>query len=128
VNSRLTCHAQPAAGGSSPAANRLIAIATLNGAKNMVPWFITQNGVIREARFKRNPDGTNDGGVHDLFVTTGRSDATGCNISQPIFTRRETRSPARRQLEHHLPDPNAGLWRWTHRSHSRIGDPGQHDG
>jgi CxxC motif-containing protein (DUF1111 family) len=64
----------------------LIAIATLNGAKNMMPWFIKQNGPIREARFKRNPDGTNDGGVHDLFVITGRSDATGCNISQPTFT------------------------------------------
>jgi CxxC motif-containing protein (DUF1111 family) len=86
ANSCLTCHVQPAAGGSSPAANPLIAIATLNGAKNMVPWFITQNGPIREARFKRNPDGTNDGGVHDLFVITGRSDATGCNISQPTFT------------------------------------------
>ena len=86
ANSCLTCHVQPAAGGSSPAANPLIAIATLNGAKNMVPWFIAQNGPVREARFKRNPDGTNDGGVHDLFVITGRSDASGCNISQPTFT------------------------------------------
>jgi CxxC motif-containing protein (DUF1111 family) len=34
ANSCLTCHVQPAAGGSSPAANPLIAIATLNGAKN----------------------------------------------------------------------------------------------
>jgi CxxC motif-containing protein (DUF1111 family) len=33
----------------------------------------------------RNPDGTNDGGVHDLFVITGRSDAVGCNIAQPNF-------------------------------------------
>jgi len=50
-----------------------------------VPWFITQNGPIREARFKRNPNGTNDGGVHNLFVITGRSDAAGCNIAQPNF-------------------------------------------
>jgi CxxC motif-containing protein (DUF1111 family) len=63
----------------------LIAIATLNGAKNVVPWFIAQNGPIREARFKRNPDGTNDGEVHDLFVITGRTDAAGCNIAQPNF-------------------------------------------
>jgi CxxC motif-containing protein (DUF1111 family) len=63
----------------------LIAVATLNGAKNMVPWFVTAKGPVREARFKRNPDGTNDGGVHDLFVITGRSDAKGCNISQPNF-------------------------------------------
>src|SRR5580704_8431074 len=84
-NQCLSCHSQPAAGGSSPARNPSIGIATLNGAKNVTPWFITQNGPIREARFKRNPDGTNDGGVHNLFVITGRSDATGCDIAQPSF-------------------------------------------
>jgi CxxC motif-containing protein (DUF1111 family) len=84
-NQCLACHAQPSPGGTSPAQNPLIAVATLNGAKNMVPWFVTAKGPVREARFKRNPDGTNDGGVHDLFVITGRSDAKGCNISQPNF-------------------------------------------
>src|SRR6202162_988394 len=84
-NQCLSCHSQPAAGGSSPARNPSIKIATLNGSKNVVPWFITQNGPVREARFKRNPNGTNDGGVHDLFVITGRSDAWGCNIAQPDF-------------------------------------------
>ena len=84
-NQCLSCHAQPAPGGTSPAQNPLIAVATLNGAKNMLPWFVTAKGPVREARFKRNPDGTNDGGVHDLFVITGRSDAKGCNISQPNF-------------------------------------------
>jgi len=84
-NSCLSCHVQPNVGGSSPATSPLIAIATLNGAKNVVPWFIAQNGPIREARFKRNPDGTNDGEVHDLFVITGRTDAAGCNIAQPNF-------------------------------------------
>ena len=64
-NQCLSCHSQPAGGGSSPARNPLIAIATLNGARNVVPWFITQNGPVREARFKRNPNGTNDGEVHD---------------------------------------------------------------
>jgi hypothetical protein len=52
-NQCLSCHSQPSAGGSSPARNPLIAIATLNGAKNLVPWFITQHGPVREARFKR---------------------------------------------------------------------------
>src|ERR1700688_2988847 len=84
-NSCLACHAQPSVGGSSPATNPAIAIATLNGAKNAVPWFIVQNGPIREARFKKNPDGTNDGEVHDLFVITGRADAAGCHIAQPSF-------------------------------------------
>jgi CxxC motif-containing protein (DUF1111 family) len=84
-NQCLSCHSQPAAGGSSPARNPLIAIATLNGAKNVVPWFITQNGPVREARFKRNPNGTSNGEVHDVFVITGRSDAAGCNIAQSNF-------------------------------------------
>src|SRR6266478_8663981 len=84
-NQCLSCHSQPSVGGSSPAMNPLIAIATLDGARNVVPWFITRNGPIREARFKRNPDGNNDGGVHNLFVITGRADAAGCNIAQPKF-------------------------------------------
>jgi CxxC motif-containing protein (DUF1111 family) len=71
-NQCLSCHSQPAAGGSSPAMNPLIAVATLNGAKNMVPWFITPNGPVREARFKRT-NGVSDGGVHALFVITGRA-------------------------------------------------------
>ena len=72
-NQCLSCHSQPAPGGTSPAQNPLIQVATLSGAKNVVPWFIMQNGPVREARFKRNPNGTNDGEVHDLFVITGRS-------------------------------------------------------
>jgi CxxC motif-containing protein (DUF1111 family) len=84
-NSCLSCHAQPSVGGSSPAANPEITIATLDGAKNAVPWFITQKGPIREARFKLNADGSNDGGVHNLFVVTGRSDAPGCKLAQANF-------------------------------------------
>jgi len=40
---------------------------------------------VREARFISNPDGTADGGVHDLFTITGRADAPGCHIAQPNF-------------------------------------------
>jgi CxxC motif-containing protein (DUF1111 family) len=83
-NQCLSCHAQPGAGGSSPAQNPQIAVATLNGAKNIVPWFITPNGPTREARFKRS-NGVADGSVHDVFVITGRTDAAGCNIAQPDF-------------------------------------------
>jgi CxxC motif-containing protein (DUF1111 family) len=42
-------------------AKSLLAVATLNGAKNTVPWFITQNGPVREARFKRSPSGAISG-------------------------------------------------------------------
>jgi CxxC motif-containing protein (DUF1111 family) len=84
-NQCSSCHLQPAVGGTSPTPNPLIAVAKLNGAKNALPWFITSKGPIREARFKRNPNGTPDGGVHALFVITGRTDAAGCNIAQPNF-------------------------------------------
>jgi len=79
------CHSQPGVGGSSPARNPLISVATLEGARNIVPWFITMDGPIREVRFKRNPDGTPDGGVHAIFTIAGRSDASGCTIPQPDF-------------------------------------------
>jgi hypothetical protein len=82
ANGCAACHAQPAVGGTSPAVNPLPAIATLDGAQNVVPWFIAPNGPIREARFQRNPDGTPDGGVHDLFTIAGRIDATGCTSVQ----------------------------------------------
>jgi CxxC motif-containing protein (DUF1111 family) len=84
-NSCASCHAQPAIGGTSPATNPQIAVATLHGAKNTIPSFLSLNGPVREARFVKNPDGTPDGGVHDLFVITGRTDAPGCNIAQPNF-------------------------------------------
>ncbi|MGB9032037.1 MAG: di-heme oxidoredictase family protein [Acidobacteriaceae bacterium] len=85
-NQCLSCHSQPAPGGTSPAHNPLLAVATLSGGKNAVPWFIAARGPIREARFRKSPDGTNDGEVHDLFVITGRTDAPNCNIAQPDFT------------------------------------------
>src|SRR5215469_7395557 len=73
-NQCLSCHSQPAPGGTSPAQNPLIQTATLKGARNTIPWFIAQNGPIREARFKKDSKGANDGEVHDLFVITGRTD------------------------------------------------------
>ena len=84
-NSCAQCHAFPAIGGSSPPTNPQVALATLDGATNTVPSFITSNGPVREARFINNPNGTPDGGVHDLYTITGRSDAVGCSISQPNF-------------------------------------------
>lgn len=85
LNSCAGCHAQPAAGGTSPATNPQIAVAGLDGAANTIPSFISLNGPVREARFVANPDGTPDGGVHNLFVIAGRSDAAGCTIAQPNF-------------------------------------------
>src|SRR5262249_50901938 len=53
--------------------------------KTNVPWFITKNGPLRESRFNLNAEGAPDGGVHAIFTIAGRSDATGCGISQPDF-------------------------------------------
>jgi len=69
--------------------NPQVALATALGANNVVPNFITANGPIREARFKFTPNGTRDGGVHSLFVISGRVDtsgsAAGCTAVQENF-------------------------------------------
>jgi CxxC motif-containing protein (DUF1111 family) len=94
-NSCAQCHAQPAVGGTSPGLaspqhpmpNPQVALATLDGAHNTVPPFITPGGPIREARFITT-GGSNpslDGGVHDLYTIAGRVDAPGCNMAQPDF-------------------------------------------
>ena len=83
-NSCVSCHAQPASGGSSPASNPQVAFAN---SQNRLPSFITARGPTREVRFIKNPDGTPDGGVHDLFTIAGRSDTPqGCNLNQPDFS------------------------------------------
>jgi CxxC motif-containing protein (DUF1111 family) len=86
MDSCAGCHAFPAVGGSSPSANPQMRFAN---AANSIPSFITADGPVREVRFVKNPDGTPDGGVHDLFTIVGRSDTpTGCTASvlpQPNF-------------------------------------------
>jgi di-heme oxidoreductase (putative peroxidase) len=90
------CHNQPALGGSGgfmvpnpqdpphrhrrPENPMFDLIPHRKGATNQVPSFIQQFGPIREVRFVKKPDGTPDGGVHQLFTVVGRSDigARGC--------------------------------------------------
>jgi CxxC motif-containing protein (DUF1111 family) len=98
------CHAHPALGGSSPPVNPQVAVA--QAAKNTLPSFITANGPVREVRFVRNPDGTPDGGVHALFVITGRKDnPTGCNLTQPNFAA----AVANNNAIFRIPTPTFGL-------------------
>jgi CxxC motif-containing protein (DUF1111 family) len=84
-NQCSSCHAQPFVGGTSPAANPLFSVANADGATNQMPWFEAPNGPVREARFIQS-NGVPDGGVHNLFVISGRTDAGSCNIAQPVFT------------------------------------------
>jgi CxxC motif-containing protein (DUF1111 family) len=133
------CHSQPAVGGTSPslnpnglpmpAPNPQVAVATLNGAKNTPPFFVTPDGPVREARFKyfySSPgDGQSnsrgfrsrgpldlddpDGGVHDLFTIAGRSDApAGCTatvLPQEDFNQAQ----ADNNLTLRIPTPVFGL-------------------
>jgi CxxC motif-containing protein (DUF1111 family) len=84
ANQCSACHLQPFVGGSSPASNPLYEIYSAAGASNEMPWFIARNGPVREARFVQS-NGAPDGGVHDLFVISGRADAGSCNMTQPNF-------------------------------------------
>ena len=89
LDSCVGCHAFPTHGGSAPAVNPQVALATAFGANNVVPTFLSTNGPIREARFKFTANGVRDGGVHSLFVVSGRVDssgsAAGCTAVQENF-------------------------------------------
>jgi CxxC motif-containing protein (DUF1111 family) len=95
------CHAQPNMGGSSPSASAYPYIGpnpqatedyNAYSATNVIPPFITASGPVREMRldYFHNSDGSlnlgaPDGGVHDLFTVTGRTDNTTCTLAQPNF-------------------------------------------
>src|SRR5271156_6679799 len=90
---------QPAVGGTSPSTsyfpfvgpNPQVAAATDYSGANSIPFFISLDGPVREARFpfvvssSGNITTTPDGGVHDLFTIAGRQDAEGCVMPQPNF-------------------------------------------
>lgn len=108
-NQCASCHSQPATGGSSPSRyafpfigpNPQVAVANLDGATNIVPFFVTEDGPVREPRFKYFLTSAGilsqqrDGGVHNVFTIQGRVDATNvmgmtghlqtCQLAQPDF-------------------------------------------
>ena len=90
----VSCHAQPAVGGTGAAMNPQFAFAGSSVApRDTMPYFVTATGPTREARFpfffdqfgNANPNNPN-GGVEDLFTVSGRSDAGTCSLSQPSFS------------------------------------------
>ena len=108
LDSCVGCHGQPAAGGSAPPINPQVTLATSFGARNRIPSFITLNGPVREARFRFGANGARDGGVHSLFVTSGRVDtsgnASGCAITQDDFDGQA----ARGNVSLRIPTPTFG--------------------
>jgi len=107
------CHAQPTAGGSSPGLtsrdephpNPQVALATLDGATNSVPSFISAHGPVLVARFVRKEDGSLDGDVHASYTIAGRTDAKGCNLKQPDFAQQM----ADNNIAPRIPTPLYGL-------------------
>ncbi len=98
----FVCHAQPSLGGSGgfivpnpgdptpqQAENPQFRLVPHRyGRQNTVPSFEHQFGPIREVRFKFKPDGTPDGGVHQLWTVRGSTnDPTipNCALTQPDF-------------------------------------------
>jgi CxxC motif-containing protein (DUF1111 family) len=81
------CHQQPAVLGSAiapfspqrPGPNPQVALAGLDGARNVVPPFVVPEGPTVVVRFK------SDGAVHDLYTIAGRVDARTCGQPQPDF-------------------------------------------
>lgn len=108
-----SCHSQPATGGTSPRVdvgptfqqNPQFTAGQVAGGTNTIPFFVTANGPVREARFK------SDGGVHDLFTIQGRTDVSSppnnCTLAQPDFAA----EMARGNLSFRIPTPvfGAGL-------------------
>ncbi len=96
-NSCAMCHGEPGVLGSSPGLNSKIdpmpnpqvALATLDGAQNVVPSFITAAGPVREGRLGI-VNGVANGGVAGLFTIAGRVDAQGCMATQPNFANEVT--------------------------------------
>src|SRR5947207_544323 len=98
-NSCAMCHIFPVVLAASPATNPEIAVSTLDGAQNSLTslnQFINSTSAIKEVRFINDlSTGKPDGNVHNLFVITGRVDAssanninggvTTCGLRQPDF-------------------------------------------
>jgi len=120
------CHMQPAIGGSGgflvpnpqdppnrqrkPENPMFDLIPHRKGGQNYVPSFLTQYGPIREVRFQRKPDGTPDGGVHQLFTIVGRSDigTTGCTAQ--VLPSTDFEAEYRKgNLSFRIPTPTFGL-------------------
>ena len=105
LDSCKSCHIHPQLGGSSPPNNPQYEYWGKNLKNtNKLPSFVEPKGPAREARFKRKPDGSPDGGVHDLFTIAGLPDSGKCNPPQPDFER----ELKKRNVIFRIPTPTFG--------------------
>jgi len=97
-NSCVSCHAHPAAGGTSPAVNPQFSVAPNQANTLALLGIISPSGPVREVRFQ------SDGGVHDLFTIAGLPGTpAGCQLVQPDF------SGHLAELKFRIPTPLFGL-------------------
>ena len=103
-NSCVSCHAHPAAGGTSPKDNPQVIMANMLGPTQQQQLstltslgIISPTGPVREVRF------ASDGGVHYLFTIADLDGARGCAPSQPDF------SGHLGELKFRIPTPLFGL-------------------
>jgi CxxC motif-containing protein (DUF1111 family) len=97
-NSCVSCHAHPAAGGTSPALNPQFSVAPDQANTLALLGIISPNGPVREVRFQ------SDGGVHDLFTIAGlEGTPADCQIAQPPFADHLA------ELSFRIPTPLFGL-------------------
>ena len=97
-NSCVSCHAHPAAGGTSPAANPQFSVAPDQANTLALLGIISPTGPVREVRF------ASDGGVHDLFTIAGlEGTPSNCQIAQPPFAEHLA------ELRFRIPTPIFGL-------------------
>ena len=98
-NSCVSCHAHPAAGGTSPPKNPQVTVAPFAQVSPLISLdIIHEDGPVREVRFQP------DGGVHDLFTIAGlEGTPKDCQIAQPDF------SSHLADLRFRIPTPVFGL-------------------
>jgi CxxC motif-containing protein (DUF1111 family) len=99
TNACGACHAYPAPGGSSPIPNNEIAMATLNGATNTVPSFVSSSGPTR------TPYQISTGSLLKLYTTQNMTGASGCTLAQPDFPTLVSNN----DLSYHIPVPLFGV-------------------
>jgi Di-haem oxidoreductase, putative peroxidase len=105
-NSCQSCHAQPAAGGSSPTHNPLFQVYNLDGATNSMPSFESLTGPVLVPHFPYQLSDLSlaDGLARQLFVISGRADAGTCALAQFNFTS----AAQQNDLVYHQPLPTFG--------------------